>query len=149
MHTYKKQLPGFAAFTREVDCYRRLAFSNHVPNLISKDVKNWTIDIEYAGLSVQQLQWDNKNIIIPNMHDQLNQIAQDLHRSGVMHLDANVGNLLVRDDGHLFLIDFEKACIDGVADNHKLHKRLRKLRLKGGLTALIVNWETMLLTVRA
>ena len=58
-------------------------------------------------------------------------------------------NLKEIDRDGLFLIDFEKACIDGVADNHKLHKRLHKLRLKGGLTALIVNWETMLLTVRA
>ena len=149
MRTYKKQLPGFAAFTREVDCYRRLAFSNHVPRLFNKDIKKWTIEIEHVGNSVQQLQWDDKKIFIPDMHKQLNQIAQDLHRSGVMHLDANVGNLIVRDDGQLFLIDFEKACIDGVADSHKLHKRLHKLRLKGGLTALIVNWENMLPTVQA
>ena len=147
MRTYKKQLPGFESFTREVDCYRRLAFSRHVPQLISKDIKNWSIEIEHVGQSVQQLQWDNKRIFIPDMYKQLNQIAEDLYRGGVMHLDASVGNLIVRDDGQIFVIDFEKACIDGVADSHKLHKRLHKMRIKGGLTYLVNIYEEMLLTV--
>jgi predicted Ser/Thr protein kinase len=64
-----------------------------------------------------------------------------------MHLDASVGNLVVRDDGQIYVIDFEKACIDGVADSHKLHKRLHKMRIKGGLTYLVNIYEEMLLTV--
>lgn len=146
MRTYIKQVEGFEGFLREVECYKRLAWSKHVPNLISKDIKNWKLEIEWAGDSVQQLQWQNRKVEIPGMFQQLNQIAKDFKEANIMHLDASVGNVCVR-DGVIYIIDFEKVCIDSNPDSHKLNKRFVKLQRQGGMTKLIRNWADHLETV--
>lgn len=146
MRTYIKQSEGFEGFMREVKCYELLNFSKHVPTLISKNIKKWKLEIAWAGDSVQQLQWQNKKVKVHAMHQQLNQIAQDFSTARVMHLDANIGNLCIL-DGHLFVIDFEKTCINGNPESHKLNKRYRKLMRQGGYTRLVQNWVDMLETV--
>ena len=61
---------------------------------------------------------------------ELGQLIRRLHRAHIFHADLNANNLLIGDDGQLYLIDFDKAKImpqNGPWAEHTLQRLLRSL----------------------
>lgn len=135
MNVYVKKFTDLQKYANEVICYERLIFSNHVPNVVSKDNNNLILEIEYAGESILSLNSKNKKIFVNNRFDQLTQIIKDLRIANIYHLDLNIGNILINQTGHISIIDFEKVCIDG-KPSKKLEKRYNKLLSLGGYKSI-------------
>ncbi len=64
-------------------------------------------------------------LIRPECFEALKQALQELHKSGVYHCDLHERNIMIGDDGKLYLIDFAKANIHGDtsgADSNYVHQ---------------------------
>jgi thiamine kinase-like enzyme len=147
MRIFIKKCNSSDELQREINCYKLLKNSNHVPKLIEYDFSSLTISIQYAGLSVWDLQQAEERVTINNHESQLKTLINDLEDANILHLDINPRNLLIN-HGQIYLIDFEKSCIGELADNQKLLKRRLKTIKRGSYKYLYTIWLEQINSVR-
>jgi|SaaInlV_125m_DNA_1040241.scaffolds.fasta_scaffold24625_3 tRNA A-37 threonylcarbamoyl transferase component Bud32 len=122
-------------WSNEVECYRRLASCDNVPNLINANEKDLTITTSYAGTSlfiltaVQKRQ--GKKLVIDNPIQQVTTFIDACKEQNIVHLDCHPGNILLQ-AGKLSFIDFEKVAIDETTLTTKLEKKYSKFKMRGG-----------------
>jgi 3-deoxy-D-manno-octulosonic acid kinase len=68
----------------------------------------------------------------------IGETLREFHDHGVDHSDLNVRNILIDDDGCVFLIDFDKGRLRGpgswkAANLNRLQRSLRKTALETGV----------------
>jgi 3-deoxy-D-manno-octulosonic acid kinase len=79
----------------------------------------------------------------------IGRVLQDFHRRGVDHPDLTVQNILLDNDGLVYLVDFDKARIRqpgpwqaaGIA---RLQRSLRKFALETGTSVADESWDALL-----
>lgn len=139
MDIFVKKINSFDEYQREISCYILLKNSIYVPKLIDSDIDNLTITLEFVGTSVWELQTQKKKVSIYNPDLQISELIDDLKQANILHLDINPRNLLVN-NGQIYLIDFEKSCVNNISDNFKLEKRRIKTINRGGYQYLKKIW---------
>jgi hypothetical protein len=131
MKTYRKEIKhsvnqwsGYTkevAFNIELECYTRLQSHKNFPNVVSVDIINQSIELEYCGESLDTLiqSSDSIELLIPDLTDQLHSIWNSLEKEGVNHLDVQLKNFTLN-DGILYLIDFDIAVVDGEVKTNEI-----------------------------
>jgi hypothetical protein len=101
---------------REVAFYRHLAGLSGVPMLLDRVGETAYLRAFVAGHSLSQAQ------AVPDAFwPRLDAVMREVHCRGVAYVDANKPeNILVGDDGHPYLIDFQIAWRCGPRANHAL-----------------------------
>jgi len=104
------------AFDIEIECYNRLSKFPNFAKLLSFDEKNYTLEIEYVGESLDKSKVDD----IPNLENQLSDIWDALEISKINHLDLQLKNFTIQNN-ILYLIDFDIAVIDETPITKKIN----------------------------
>ena len=103
-------------------CLKRLntsfskeAASSHFPELYEVSSGSNFIEMSHCGTSLDQISQSGPSIIVNNPTAQIEEIVRLLGEAGVFHLDLRPDgkNLCVSLDGHLTLIDFDAAVLEG------------------------------------
>lgn len=87
----------------------------HFPILYKVDSELNSIEMSHCGSSIYQVNKDDTNIIVDRHAEQVDNIVRLLEEAGVYHLDLRPDgkNLCVSPEGHLTLIDFDSAVLEG------------------------------------
>jgi len=122
MHEHKLPVPAPVAALVET---HGLAYRGALISMLLAETSSFAEHIQ-AGQQDRQL-WQSVGRCIRRFHD-----------AGVMHADLNVNNILVADDGQVFLVDFDKSSRRKAANNWKqanmdrLKRSLEKLQMNLG-----------------
>jgi TP53 regulating kinase-like protein len=77
------------------------------PTIFQVEVKNATIVMEFVeGKQIKQLLNNFSSKERENVCVKLGRLIALLHRNGVIHGDLTTSNMILRDDGKIFLVDF-------------------------------------------
>lgn len=110
------------AFELELEVYKRLQGEPNFPQLLSYDERRLELVISYCGQSLDRLK--SKQMVVPDLEQQIDRIADALDRHGIKHLDMLPKNICFL-DGQIYLIDFDVAVLDDVPLSDKLSELLK------------------------
>lgn len=118
----------------------------HFPQLVGLEPAQHRFEITHQGLTVRSLVAAGRRLAIPDVETQLSRIAAGLRSAGVIHLDmhADGRNLTVASDGHVSVIDFDIAAIDGVAFSGAIAKRLARFEAESGFEGFCTRMRSIL-----
>lgn len=120
-------------FHNEAEALRQIEIAG-IPKLIESQTDNWkdpSADLYYISEWIQGIKlenWRKKNS--PNLEDCLNFIysllntVQHIHELGILHRDIKPDNIMVCDDGRIFLVDFGMSKYDLEGDVIKTPKQI-------------------------
>jgi hypothetical protein len=99
---------GRLQIARELRAYRALEGVEGIPALLGR-VDHWALAIERVNGAALGLP-PEREIDGPARFERLARIVAEIHARGVLHLDLRaLRNVLVREDGRVFVIDFAAA----------------------------------------
>jgi len=90
------------SYYNEKTLYQLTNNNKHFPKLLNYDDNKLQLELQTVGRKIN-LDKDH----IPNWKQQINEIIRVLDELDVYHNDIHIGNLLLGDDGTLYIIDFE------------------------------------------
>lgn len=79
-----------------------------IPKILYKDSKSLVVEVEYLGNKFL-----DKNSIVINFKDQINNIVRLLKKNNICHGDVHTHNIIVN-NGRLYLIDFGGCFFPGI-----------------------------------
>ncbi|MCC5964445.1 MAG: hypothetical protein JJU09_15080 [Rhodobacteraceae bacterium] len=123
----------------ECTCLQRLAREtgrarSHFPQIITIRPADHCFEITHQGPTVREMVQAGSRVPVPDPEAQVSRIVDQMRASGVVHLDmlADGRNLCVSADGHVSVIDFDIASVDGVAYSGMIERHLTRFHESGG-----------------
>jgi predicted Ser/Thr protein kinase len=107
------------AFDLELEVYKRVHHYDNFPKLISYDKKQFVLEIENCGRSLDMI--GNRTLQINNLDDQIKNICFVLKKENITHLDITpCGKNICTKNNKIYLIDYDMAVVDDKPINLKL-----------------------------
>lgn len=121
----------------EIGCLLRLAGTSaqgHFPSLLQVDLGKACFEVTDQGMTLKDRLARGQVMPVLNAEAQIAAIVGALDAARIVHLDMHPDgrNLALREDGHLSVIDFDIASLDGVAGSGEIALRLAQFQAEGG-----------------
>lgn len=134
----------------ELACLSRLSQTPgavHFPVVTDMDRSVPSLTLLHAGLDLRHVERRGTPVPVPGALSQIERMLDAMAVAGLVHLDLHPDgrNLCVSDDGHLTLIDFDIAALDGKCLSGSINERLEALKATGDVrSTLAAQLEAML-----
>lgn len=104
MGVYKKKSRSTEHYNTEKNAYKIFYNKNWCPELISYNDNERILEIKYYDIKkIEKLKENESQLILKNILTSI----YDLYKTGYIHMDLHINNILILKDNSIKLIDFE------------------------------------------